>query len=454
MAETAVLEEEQVQAAETPETQEVQEEQEPQRDEFLDVLYTDLGVDIAPPPAEEESKEEGKEEGEPQPEPEPEKAEPEPEEKAEEKPRKKRFNIKQPELSKDEIRQTIREELKQQSPAPPLPPPATLDTEEEDDLEDYLPEQREEIELARYAESLDPKKYKGMERELVDFYNNLDAYIDKSDDEDRTFDENDEAFMEWVANNKPTVSRVEQRKLERQMIKDQALTEARSEFDGKNKELEEKIRQVSDRPKAEKELTRYENLLSEEIPEEGDELAEAIYENEMSDAKRVGEEYLELFYGLKTYDEGNTLHSWIIDFVTQQSEAFSKHGGEYLSKTIDGIKKSFVPPSEYGNVDTNKHWTFTSSDIMDIMGNYFQTRAKDSVKSEEERLNKMGFTRQSVKKSQAKAKKDEPKATVSPKATPSSSPGTATTDGVQEEPSPGEDILDRLGINYSQDSLT
>jgi hypothetical protein len=429
MAETAVLEEEQVQVAETPESQE--EQQEPQRDEFLDVLYTDLGADIAPPPAEEESKEEGKEEGEPQPEPEPEKAEPEPEEKAEEKPRKKRFNIKQPELSKDEIRQTIREELKQQSPAPPLPPPATLDTEEEDDLEDYLPEQREEIELARYAESLDPKKYKGMERELVDFYNNLDAYIDKSDD-------NDEAFMEWVANNKPTVSRVEQRKLERQMIKDQALTEARSEFDGKNKELEEKIRQVSDRPKAEKELTRYENLLSEEIPEEGDELAEAIYENEMSDAKRVGEEYLELFYGLKT----------------QQSEAFSKHGGDHLSKTVDGIKKSFVPPSEYGNVDANKHWTFTSSDIMDIMGNYFQTRAKDSVKSEEERLGKMGFTRQSGKKSQTKAKKDEPKATATPRATQSSSPGTAATGGVQEEPSPGADIVTTLGMDFKPSSFT
>ena len=452
MAETAVLEEEQVQVAETPESQE--EQQEPQRDEFLDVLYTDLGADIAPPPAEteeEESKEEGKEEA-PEPETEPE-TEPEPEEKAEEKPRK-RFNIKQPELSKDDIRQTIRDELKQQ-PTPPLPPP-TLDRENtEDDLEDYLPEQREEIELARYAESSNPKKYKGMEGKLVKFYSDLDSYIDKADaDDSRTFDENDEEFMQWVQKNKPTVSRVEQRRLERQMIKDEALTEARSEFDGKNKELEEKIRQVSDRPKAEKELTRYEKLLAEEVPEEGDELAESIYENEMTDAKRVGEEYLDLFYGLKTYDEKNTLHSWIIDFVTQQSEAFSKHGGDHLSKTVDGIKKSFVPPSEYGNVDANKHWTFTSSDIMDIMGNYFQTRAKDSVKSEEERLGKMGFTRQSGKKSQTKAKKDEPKATATPKATQSSSPGTAATGGVQEEPSPGADIVTTLGMDFKPSSFT
>lgn len=447
MAETATLEEEQVQEEETQEVQE--EQQEPQREEFLDVLYTDLGVDIAPPPAEEtEGKEEVKEEAPPEPEPEPEPAE----EKAEEKPRK-RFNIKQPELSKDDIRQTIREELKQKQPAPPLPPP-TLDTkEEEDDLEDYLPEQREEIELARYAESSDPKKYKGMERKLVKFYNDLDAYIDKSDDEERTFDENDEEFMQWVNNNKPTVSRVEQRKLERQMIKDEALSEARSEFDGKNKELEEKIRQVSDRPKAEKELTRYEKLLAEDNPED-DELAESIYKSEMLDAKRVGEEYLDLFYGLKTYDEGDTLHTWIIDFVTQQSEAFSKHGGDHLSKTVDGIKKSFVPPSDYGNVDANKHWTFTSSDIMDIMGNYFQTRAKDSVKSEEERLEKMGFTRQSSKKSQTRAKKEEPKATVTPKATQSSSPGTATTDGVQEQPSPGADVVTTLGMDFQPSPFT
>ena len=445
MAETAVLEEEQVQAVET---QEVQEQQEPQREEFLDILYTDLGVDIAPPPAEET--EEVKDEAPPEPEPEPEPPE-EKAEKAEEKPRK-RFNIKQPELSKDDIRQTIREELKQQTPTPPLPPP-TLDTEDVDDLEDYLPEQREEIELARYAESNNPKKYKGMERKLVKFYNDLDTYIDKSDDEDRTFDENDDEFMQWVKNNKPSVSRVEQRKLERQMIKDEALTEARSEFDGKNKELEEKIRQVSDRPKAEKELTRYEKLLAEDNPED-DELAEAIYENEMSDAKRVGEEYLDLFYGLKPYDEKNDTHSWIIDFVTQQSEAFSKHGGDHLSKTVDGVKKSFVPPAQYGNADAGKHWTFTSSDIMDIMGNYFQTRAKDSVKSEEERLGKMGFTRQSGRKSQTKAKKEEPKATATPKATQSSSPGTATTDGVQEQPSPGADVVTTLGMDFQPSPFT
>lgn len=443
---TAVAEEEQVQAEE-PQAVEEQEEQEPQRDEFLDVLYTDLGVDIAPPPAEEE--EEGKEESKPEPEPEPEP--PAEEEKAEEKP-KKRFNIKEPDLSKADIRKAVRDELHHLPP--PLPTAPEPEPEPEDDLEGYIPEQQEEIELARYAESIDPK-YKGMSDGLIKFYNDLDSYIDKSEDEDRTFDENDEAFMQWVEQNKPSISRVDQRKLERQMIKDQALTEARSEFDSKNQELEEKIRQVSDRPKAEKEFNRYEQILEEESPEEGDGLAQTLHQREMADARRVGEEYLDLFYGLKTFNENNSLHKWIVDFVTQQSDAFSKHGGEHLIRTgEDGISKEFVPPSEYGNVDSNRHWTFTSSDIMDIMGNYFHTRATDSVKSEEERLEKMGFVRQGKKKSSAKTKNEELKATESPRATPSPSPGAAAADGVQEEPSPGENIVKTLGMDFEPSPLT
>ena len=448
MAETEVLEQEQVET-QAEETQEQQEEQ--GNNEFLDVLYNDLGVDIEPPPVEEP---EAEPEQQPEPEPDkPEESEPEPEpEKAEEaKPErpKKKFNIKEPELSKDDIKQTIQEEIARHRTKPTLPdqPEPQPEPELEDDLEDFLPEQREEIELAQYAEKVS-KKYKGMSDKLKKFYSDLDEYVDKNEDPDRTFDEHDDEFIKWVQKNKPVIPKHEQRKLERQMIKDQALNEAKSEFESKQQDLEDKIRKVEDRPKADKEYTTYEELLNSEKPED-DSLAESIYDEEMKSAKRVGKEYLDLFYGLKTFDQQDPLHTWIVDFVTQQSEAFQKHGGEHLFKTgDDGIKKAFVPPSEYGNVDGGKHWTFTSSDVVEILGNYFSTRAKDNVKHEEERLQKMGFTRQTKNKSQTKAKNEEPKPTKTPKATNSPSPGAApNSDGVQEEQSPGADILDRLGIN-------
>lgn len=438
MAETEVLEQEQVET-QAEETQEQQEEQ--GNNEFLDVLYNDLGVDIEPKPVEEPKAE--TEQAEPEPEPETPAPEPEPEP---EKPKKK-FEIKQPELSKEDIRRTIREELEQKRASQPPPPlPKEPEPEPVDELEDFLPEQRDEIELAVYAEKSDPKKYKGMAGKLKKFYSDLDEYIDNTDDPDRTFDEQDDEFIKWVQKNKPTISKVEQRKLERKMIKDQALDEARSEFENKNKELEEKIRQVEDRPKAANEYNRFEELLAEDKPEEEDQLATSVYANEMQDAKRVGKEYLDLFYGLKQYDEQVPLHTWIIDFVTQQSDAFKQHGGDHLYRTEQGVKKSFVPPSEFANADSSKHWTFTSTDIVDIMGNYFQGKAKDSIKTEEERLEKMGFKRQSQNKSQPSAKKEEAKAIETPKVTTSSSPGAANSEGVEEESSPGQDILDRLGI--------
>ena len=443
MAETETLEQEQVetQAEETPQV-----EEQGTDDGFLDVLYTDLGVDIEPPPVEEAEPEPEAEPEEVQAEVKAEDSEPEPE-KEEAKPKKK-FSVKQ-ELSKDDIRQTIKDEIARHKPSLPEQPvqqPIQEPEVEEDDLDnyDYLPEQRDEIELARYAEQVDPKKYKGMANDLQQFYADLDEYVDKNDDPDRTFDENDEEFIKWIQRNKPSLSNAEQRKLERQMIKDQAISEAKSEFEKKQNELEDKIRKVEDRPKAEKEFTKYESLLDGDKPEE-DELAESIYQQEMDTAKKVGREYLDLFYGLKTFEQEDPLHSWIIDFVTQQSDAFQQHGGEHLTRD----NKAFVPPSEYANADPNKHWTFTSSDVMEIMGNYFSTRAKDSVKIEEERLNKLGFTRQTKNKSQTKAKKEEVKPTRTPKATNSPSPGAApNSDGVEEQDSPGQDILNRLGIDF------
>lgn len=444
MAETETLEQEQVetQAEETPQV-----EEQGNNEGFLDVLYTDLGVDIEPPPVEET------EESEPEPEQEQEvqaevettedSTEPEPEEA---KPKKK-FSVKQPELSKDDIRQTIKDEIARHKPSLPEQPvqqPVQELEVEEDDLDDYLPEQREEIELARYAEQVDPKKYKGMANDLQQFYTDLDEYVDNNDDPDRTFDENDEEFIKWIQRNKPSLNQSEQRKLERQMIKDQAISEAKSEFEKKQSELEDKIRKVEDRPKAEKEFNKYESLLEEDKPEE-DGLAESIYSQEMDTAKKVGKEYLDLFYGLKTFEQEDPLHSWIIDFVTQQSDAFQKHGGEHLTRD----NKAFVPPSEYAHADPSKHWTFTSKDVMEIMGNYFSTRAKDSVKIEEERLNKLGFTRQTKNKSQTKAKKEEVKPTRTPRATNSPSPGAApNSDGVEEVDTPGQDILNRLGIDF------
>ncbi len=168
MAETEVLEQEQVET-QAEETQEQQEEQ--GNNEFLDVLYNDLGVDIEPKPVEEPKAE--TEQAEPEPEPETPAPEPEPEP---EKPKKK-FEIKQPELSKEDIRRTIREELEQKRASQPPPPlPKEPEPEPVDELEDFLPEQRDEIELAVYAEKSDPKKYKGMAGKLKKFYSDLDEH--------------------------------------------------------------------------------------------------------------------------------------------------------------------------------------------------------------------------------------------------------------------------------------
>jgi len=459
-----------------PESQEPEEPGSIHDDPLMSSLYEDLGLISNPNKDEKEIEVEQVEEAaledpEPEPEPEsdvqPEEPSPEPEEKP--KPRKT-FEVKTP-VTQTDVRDAVREEFQKYNKLPDPEPKQQQNLEEQrDSYEDsLLDEQREELALARYAENKLPEKYRGMGNKLLDFYKKLDAYATKAqEDPDRTLDSNDEEFMDFIQNNKPELSLSESKKLERMMWKEEAVAEARKANEEDKRQLEKKLHSLEARPKVENSLKEFESNLPKMIPDElGDSIREhgfdkveeenpyevSIIKEKLSSASGLAKEYLNISNGITDYDSTNTNHSWLLGFINNQAQYFQKNGGDELVRQDSmGNTAEFVTPTEYANLVNQGNavgkWTFTPDDVLKMLGANAVKEAQDTIKSEEERLTKMGFVRQKKTVAAEPKKKDkqsqETKPITPPKSKSSAGPGATNNAAIEEPVAVGADIVDIL----------
>ena len=432
--------------------EETQEETVEEPESFMDSLFQDLGLaqdnvekSEEPEPEPEETDEVPPQEttevisqGEDVPEDEASQDEPE------EKPKKK-VTYKAPKVDYEEIRRTVREEVSKQQPTPQPPTPQQQAAEPEPAEDDLVPEQLEELELARFAEKKYPDKYKGQAKKLLAFYKKLDDYAANAD-EDRTFDEGDSEFVDFVQKNKPKITN--QKRLEREMIADLAAQQVSTEKEAEIADLKEKMRVLETKPTVEKKFSKFTQDL-QKAGEQEDEFSASIYEQQLTQAENMGKEYLDLYYGMKTFNGNEPSQKWIVDFVTHQSNVFQQKGGKYLSR--DG--KTFMTPADFaarGNPSSN--WTFGPDDVLQMFNNFFTNTAKKQVESEYSRLEKMGFTKAKAKNSAKKGKvKEEATPITAPKAKTAKSPGAAES-GETDDSSFGEELVKTLGMDFTPTS--
>lgn len=483
MAEQAVLEseatEELEQAEEQPQEQPEAEDhpaEEPEEpgsiydDPLLSSLYEDLGLLSKPKKVEKADDVEIKQAEDPPPEePEP---EPEPEDTTEEQEKKPRlpktFEVKTP-VTRTDVRDAVREEFERYK-LPEEQPKETKPEQPKDTYEDsLLDEQHEELALLRYAETKMPDKYKGMGSKLLDFYKKLDNYATKAqEDTDRTLDADDEEFMDFVRKNKPTLTQSEAKKLERMMWKEEAVAEARQATDEDKRQMERKLHHLEVKPKIESSIREFESNIPKMIPDElgdlirknGIDKAEednpyevSIIKEKLGSATSLAREYLNISNGITDFDSNNNNHSWLLGFVNNQAEYFSKNGGsELVRQDSYGNTAQFVTPTEYAGLvkssNANGKWTFTPDDVLKMLGANAIKEAQDTIKSEEERLTKMGFVRQKKTSAAETKKKDrvaqETKPITPPKSKSSAGPGAADSVAIEDLPPVGFDIIDIL----------
>ena len=434
------------------------------QDMMVKRLYEDMGllVDEEEKPVSEDAvEEEVKEEAEPEAEKEEAKEEPKPAK------RKKSVVQDREEFKKDiiEALSTVAEKGKEKDTPLPVPEPEPIDDES-----GLMEEQKMELELAEYAEQQLPDKYNGMRAKTLKFYKDLDAWFEskRSDDPEFSAENNSEEINDWVDSHKPVISKVDERKLERQLIRDQAMKEFEQKSESKFKELELKTRSIEEAPKITKDVNAFrdavlsvDDIEAAKLIKDGkaDEakgkypMQSQIADNVVDHASKIYKDFLDYDRGLTEWSNNNENHKWLNNFLSEQGKFFYANGGD--NTTRNG--KSFLPVDEFNSryhsnpqATDSRYWTFDKHDVRELLSLSAQQQIKSSITAMEDQIKEYGYTRAPVESAEepreTPQEAPEPEPVSVPKSKVSSSPGQASPEAADMSNHPGHDIINALGM--------
>ena len=458
MAETTTVEEapktEATTTQEEPQVAEQEQVQEPAtslNDPMLSQLWDDLGIEEAAEPAKDEPKEVQPEETAKEPE-EPateeskvEAAEGEQPEAEPEAEPKKEFSVK-PKVDEETFRKVVREELEARGKTPE-PDPAPEEQALEDPYEEQLiGEQKEELELYRYAES--KGQHKGKAAKLLDFYKSLDSYVEKAkrEDPERTFNADDSEFMDYVRVNKPDIQPADRESLKRGKFRDEIVNDVKKDYEQTINGLKGELNEIRATPQMKATVREAGRAFDEfsklEEMKEADPLKHKVYSDEREKYMAWADDFVQRWHGVKTeIDDG---YYKLIDNIESAAEHYARSG----DTDKDGLK--FLTPSRYAQATDKKgYWTWDQNDILEHFGSQSIATAEEAAEKRVEELKSYGFHRGVQAGQSQKSAQEEPQPVNPPKASRATSPGAAEGANTDEN-HPGKQLIDDLGINFGQ----
>lgn len=359
----------------------------------------------------------------------------------------------------------IRVRQKKSEPAPtPTPTPTPVaeqpktKTEDEKFEEGLLEEERDQLELAKYAEKNDPTKYKGYAARVGKFLKEHQTYLEKNPKALEPGSAEADAYQAWLTKNDVKLSSRESRILEVRREAERIADSRIKENDGKFAELHDESFRRDEEPKIKREADVFFNQLAETaIPKElqaavkelGLEKAKAahplewrISAEEMTRAAADVEEFKLITTSnpktgraLKAYDANNPQHARILGFITAQCDSFKNgYEGETPANRAARVRlhtkegKTFITRDEYFSLKPEQragHWTFTKDDIVKLQGLAAAREIEARIARENDVRKAEGWTRSTAS---APPPKPAPGAPPAPRPTPIPSAGAPVED--------------------------
>ncbi|MFZ8889230.1 MAG: hypothetical protein ACO2YV_01220, partial [Pseudomonadales bacterium] len=324
----------------------------------------------------------------------------------------------EPEPPKVKVRRKREPEAEPPAP-PPVTPPAPQKTDEEVFEEGLLEEEKDQLELARFAEKKDPAKYAGYSGKVSKFLKDHQAYLKAHPDAVQEGTDAADEYQAWLQKNNVALAPREARLLDREMVTDRAAERARKEADEKLSELYDENFRRDKEPEIRKEAEEFfSKVVNDSLPQD---LLKVIKEKGFDEAKkafpmefRVSNSVLsetaddvQEFRRLttfnpktgrpvSTFDPNKTQHTRIVQFIQSQCDAFKKSGG---ALRVDKEGRSFVTRDEWSRLSPeqkNRHWTFTQEQVITMVGLAAKSEIDRRIKSEYEQREKDGWVRRSV----------------------------------------------------------
>lgn len=293
------------------------------------------------------------------------------------------------------------------APAPvaaaPVAAPAPEPKDEEADL---LDEEKDRLRIARFAAKKNPAKYADQDKKLLNYFKAHAAFVAKKEAEDPEYDFSDDnpeykAFQ--AANRPPAIPAFEERAMEREMMKEEAIAAAdeRIAADREVRRIEElkpKLKKEADQFWHECVTTALPDNLMESIKTHGSAKARELHplEYEVADhvtssAATAMNEFLELSHGVKQFDKNNPQHIGIAKFIEEDCELFIT-GGQDLVR--DG--KQFVSRADFHSMPAAKRgqqfWTFSDKEMIGRARLATKFSIQEMIKTESARRAAQGWT--------------------------------------------------------------
>lgn len=303
----------------------------------------------------------------------------------------------------------VRKRAPEPAPAAPVyvPPVKPAKTAEEEFEEALLPEEREQLDNARYAESKFPGKHTGLAAKTTKFLKDHATKLS-----DPAFDPESDDYKAWLAKNAvplaPRDVREIERERDREVIRAETRTQLAEQDDNTFRQIEEpKVKLRADGFYAALANEALPSDLLKSIREEGVAVAEEKFPIEFRIANELTaaatsdiEEFMKITHvnartgrTLRAYDPANEQHNRLINFVNTACDAF-KAGGKGLVKN----GQQFLTREEYFSIkDRNQrgaYWTFSNDDIIAQARVRTGQSITKRIADEHAHLKKMGFTRQ------------------------------------------------------------
>jgi hypothetical protein len=328
------------------------------------------------------------------------------EQKPTETPSKKVVVKKGARLTEERIEEVVRRTVESTTKAvPPVNKPADAKPQDQSPPipDDFLPEERDELELAKFIESRDPSR-KGLYDKTLKLLNASKKFLEDKTKEDPEYDPtSDPAYKKLLEAHKTGLAPVEKRRFsilrEAAILKEEAVNQAKQEFGPEIAKLKKQQLEITETPKIQTRLNSYSkeledvmppevikafrdnnrdfNKLREEFPLEYEAVASSI-----AGAAQVAGEFLRVRSGLTEFSPENPQHVYMFEFVDGLSKRFAEKGGD--ARVIDG--KTFIHPYQWKPELADRHWTFDNDDILEALKHQAAREANQKIEAGNKRL--------------------------------------------------------------------
>ncbi len=314
-------------------------------------------------------------------------------------------------------------EQKQEAPQQEQKIAFAEESEDEKIVKELIPEEKEYYDMAKFA-SENLNGYEGVEKKFLDYFKKSKAYVEKRLKEDPYVELADDfEYKEFVEKNRPNFTQADAKKIERAMITKHAEEAAEARVRPEVERLRREQEIARKKPEVDKKKAEYRQHFHKILPDDAQQIIEKEGVDALEKADPLGYKVMNEIYtnllrfsdtfqditsGLIDYDESNTVHKELLDWVKMEQDNYINTGDtKKEGKTFMRRERYWATPED----KRSEYFTWSDDDLMSLLVFRAKQRMDQTLTYQREMLAKSGYVRQGAQAAQAVQPKPAPVST-------------------------------------------